>query len=148
MEVTLYDSDEEPTVMYALPIDTIEVPATKPHPKYTSCPPAARNVIVGDDSPYMPFIPYEDDMTFDHEAQMEHYDHFRWQNMADPDGITSQFISVPTQSLLSSRSHSCTSRQDTNQHISAYAIRDYCHQHHTSKLNHPSHLTFGRPKKV
>lgn len=86
-EVTLYNSDKEQTANFSLPISTIEVDATKPHPKYTSCPPAARNVIVGDDSHWLPFIPYEDDITFDHEAQMEHYDYFQWQNMPDPDGI-------------------------------------------------------------
>jgi hypothetical protein len=116
LKVTLYDSDEEPTVNYALPIDTIEAQPTRPHPKYTSCSPAARNVIVGDDSNYMPFVPFEDDLTFDHEALAEHYDYFRWQTMPDPDGRISRFISLLAQSLLSSRSHSCPSRQDVNKH--------------------------------
>lgn len=86
--VTIYDSDDETEETYTLPIETINVEATKPHPEYTSCTPITRSIMVGDDSNYMTFIPYSDDPTFNHEAQTLHYDHFAWQSIQDPDGIS------------------------------------------------------------
>lgn len=85
--VTEYDSDSDSdsAQTYTLDAERLDVESILPHPAYDSCTPATRGIMVGDDSHYMPFIPYSDDPTFDHEPQMQHYNFFSWQSPDDPD---------------------------------------------------------------
>ncbi|KAF6753658.1 hypothetical protein DFP72DRAFT_1010437 [Ephemerocybe angulata] len=56
------------------------------HPGYDSCTPAARNIMVGDDSDYMPFMPFADDPTFGWKAYSNEYKYLAWQvYRPDPD---------------------------------------------------------------
>lgn len=83
--VTEYDSDENPCDTYKISVETFDVEPTKPHPEYTECVPTTRNIMIGDDSDYMPFIPYSDDASFSHELHTQHYNYFAWQHFDDPD---------------------------------------------------------------
>ncbi|KAF6753660.1 hypothetical protein DFP72DRAFT_813858 [Ephemerocybe angulata] len=56
------------------------------HPGYDSCTPAARNIMVGDDSDYMPFMPFADDPSFGWKAYSNEYKYLAWQvYRPDPD---------------------------------------------------------------
>ncbi|KAF9442123.1 SET domain-containing protein [Macrolepiota fuliginosa MF-IS2] len=83
--VAEYNSDGEPAENYTLNSEDFEIEPIQPHPNYASCTPISRSIIVGDDSNYMPFIPYSDDPEFNYEAQIEHYGYFAWQILPDPD---------------------------------------------------------------
>lgn len=55
-------------------------------PAYEICTPASRNINVGDDSEYMPFIPLMDDPKFTYDAHIAEYRYFEWQvPNRDPD---------------------------------------------------------------
>lgn len=62
------------------------LPALEPYPQYESCAPVRRNIMHGDDSDHMPFIPLADDPTFDIVEHTEEYRYFEWQTAdCDPD---------------------------------------------------------------
>ena len=57
------------------------------YPEYESCTPINHNILLGDDSNYLPFMPFADDPTFDYRDYM--YDHkgLAWQEVyRDSDG--------------------------------------------------------------
>ncbi|TFK19304.1 SET domain-containing protein [Coprinopsis marcescibilis] len=57
-----------------------------PVPRYESCTPVSRNIVVGDDSDHMPFSPYSDDPKFAFEPYHEEHKYFEWQKRhLDPD---------------------------------------------------------------
>ena len=58
----------------------------RPHPPYESCTPISRNLMVGDDPDYLPFIPFADDPKYDFRLDIEEHHYFRWhQPFLDPD---------------------------------------------------------------
>ncbi|KDR76569.1 hypothetical protein GALMADRAFT_246966 [Galerina marginata CBS 339.88] len=58
----------------------------RPYPPYNMCTSISQNLLVGDDSHYMPFIPFSDDETYDYNTDIETYHYLAWQrNVADPD---------------------------------------------------------------
>ncbi|KAI0062809.1 SET domain-containing protein [Artomyces pyxidatus] len=68
------------------PLRSTQVVDIQPHAPYEACAPATRNIFVGDDPDHMPFIPFEDDPTFDRDSHMEMYRHLAWQTlMHNPD---------------------------------------------------------------
>ena len=81
-----YSVDGEPETA-TLPV--VAVQGTRPFEPcapYEICTPLNRNISVGDDSHYMPFIPLIDDPTFDSLRHAEDYNHFQWQMPnRDPD---------------------------------------------------------------
>lgn len=90
--VTEYDSDSDPCDSYKIGVESFDVEPTKPHPEYTQCVPTTRNIMIGDDSDYMPFIPYSDDASFNHELHTQHYGYFAWQHSDDPDCMSPRKI--------------------------------------------------------
>ena len=57
-----------------------------PCPDYESCTPMPANVLQGDDSDDMPFIPFADDPKFDSVEHCKEYSRFAWQVInVDPD---------------------------------------------------------------
>ncbi|KAI9060749.1 SET domain-containing protein [Trametes sanguinea] len=64
----------------------VEPPA--PNAAFESCTPIDQNILHGDDSNYMPFIPLADDPTFDHEDHAMEYKRLAWQEpYRDPDTL-------------------------------------------------------------
>ncbi|KIM35852.1 hypothetical protein M413DRAFT_449582 [Hebeloma cylindrosporum] len=56
------------------------------YPSYNACAPISRNITVGDDPDWLPFIPFADDPTYDYDVDIEHHSYFAWPNLAqDPD---------------------------------------------------------------
>jgi len=86
-----YDADLNGTGLHVttstLTPQTLEVTnVLEPYPAYEVCTPVNRNILVGDDSEYMPFLPYSDDPTFDYLAHIVEYRYFEWQvPNRDPD---------------------------------------------------------------
>ena len=86
-----YDADPNgtwpPVTTSTLTLQTLEVTnVLDPYPAYEVCTPVNRNILVGDDSEYMPFLPFSDDPTFDHLAHIPEYRYFEWQvPNRDPD---------------------------------------------------------------
>ncbi|KAF9460279.1 hypothetical protein BDZ94DRAFT_1324210 [Collybia nuda] len=70
-----------------LAVETYNIlPGPAPCPPYEMCTPASRNINVGDDSEYMPFIPLVDDPTFNYHTHVAEYRYFEWQlPNRDPD---------------------------------------------------------------
>jgi len=65
----------------------IELEDHRPYPPYTSCTPTSQNILVGDDSHYMPFMPFSDDSTYDFKNDLEIYHYVEWQRfVTTPDG--------------------------------------------------------------
>ncbi|KAI0628307.1 hypothetical protein C8Q77DRAFT_1149517 [Trametes polyzona] len=59
-----------------------------PHPVYESCAPIPQNILHGDDSNYMPFLPLADDPGFDVGDHALEYKAFAWQEAyRDPDTL-------------------------------------------------------------
>lgn len=148
--VTIYDSDDETAETYILPIETINVEATKPHPEYTSCTPITRSIMVGDDSNYMTFIPYSDDPTFNHEAQTLHYDHFAWQSMQDPDGISTHLLlsqldvtNIRITRPAFSGSYLRSGRQNADERACTYITANPRHKGHASKYHSKNNFATG-----
>ena len=53
---------------------------------YEACTPISRNLMIGDDSDYLPFIPNSDDPTYDYTYDVEEHKYFAWhQPNRDPD---------------------------------------------------------------
>ena len=50
-----------------------------PHPPYESCTPITNNILHGDDSNFMPFVPLADDPTFNHQEHAYEYKALAWQ---------------------------------------------------------------------
>ncbi|KAH0587994.1 hypothetical protein H2248_006737 [Termitomyces sp. 'cryptogamus'] len=71
----------------ALPVVTVKgTRPFEPCAPYEICTPVNRNISVGDDSHYMPFIPLIDDPTFNALRHAEDYNYFQWQMPhRDPD---------------------------------------------------------------
>lgn len=64
----------------------------KQYPAYECCTSTSRSVMVGDDPNYMPFLPFADDPTFNHQDLMDEYKFFSWQRPnQDPNCEYSQF---------------------------------------------------------
>ena len=90
-----YDYDANPNgteprvTTSTLTPQTLEVTnVLDPYPAYEVCTPVNRNILVGDDSEYLPFLPFSDDPTFDHLAHIvdSEYRYFEWQvPNRDPD---------------------------------------------------------------
>lgn len=55
-------------------------------PSYEACTPISRNLMVGDDSDFLPFIPNSDDPTYDSTYDIDEHKFFAWhQPNRDPD---------------------------------------------------------------
>lgn len=66
--------------------DVLTLTEFAPCPEYEACTPMPANILQGEDSTDMPFIPYADDPKFDAAENCEDYDRFAWQVInADPD---------------------------------------------------------------
>ncbi|KAI0326496.1 SET domain-containing protein [Cubamyces sp. BRFM 1775] len=59
-----------------------------PHPPYECCTPITYNILHGDDSNFMPFVPLADDPTFDHREHAYEYKALAWQEAyRDPETL-------------------------------------------------------------
>ncbi|KAI0656123.1 hypothetical protein C8Q70DRAFT_391854 [Cubamyces menziesii] len=59
-----------------------------PHPPYESCTPITHNILHGDDSNFMPFVPLADDPTFNHQEHAYEYKALAWQQAyRDPETL-------------------------------------------------------------
>ena len=80
-----------------------------PYPSYNACAPLSKNIMVGDDSDKLPFIPFADDPTYDYDSDIGNHSYFAWPNLTqDPDSNhLDQFRSLNIDSPLlnSSNSH-------------------------------------------
>ena len=53
---------------------------------YEACAPISRNLMIGDDSEYLPFIPNSDDPTYDYTYDVDEHNFFAWHQVnRDPD---------------------------------------------------------------
>ncbi|KAJ3512499.1 hypothetical protein NLJ89_g3487 [Agrocybe chaxingu] len=70
--------------VYSRPITVDKV--LRPYPPYESCTPISRNIMVGDDPDYLPFIPFSDDPSYDYRYDICEHKYFAWHvPNADPD---------------------------------------------------------------
>ncbi|KAG6832354.1 hypothetical protein H0H87_001818 [Tephrocybe sp. NHM501043] len=80
-----YTGTGEPSTA-TISVATVILFRVEPCAPYDICTPSSRNINVGDDSEYMPFIPLIDDPTFDSLRHAEDYKYFEWQlPFRDPD---------------------------------------------------------------
>ncbi|KAG5653858.1 hypothetical protein H0H81_009937 [Sphagnurus paluster] len=113
--VVEYSNEAKPHQTTTLPAQTTLIsPLLEACAPYEVCTPINRNINVGDDSEYMPFIPLVDDPTFDHAPHAADYNYFEWQlpnrdpdlggemPMAEPAPAT-----VPTEALAHSVEAMC-----------------------------------------
>ncbi|KAG6910796.1 hypothetical protein DXG01_007685 [Tephrocybe rancida] len=101
-----YTVDGEPEITTFSAITVEDTRTMEPCAPYEMCTPTSRNIIVGDDSEYMPFIPLIDDPTFDALRHAEDYKYFEWQlPHRDPD-CERQLKSLSRLSFSSCRSGS------------------------------------------
>ncbi|KII91368.1 hypothetical protein PLICRDRAFT_51533 [Plicaturopsis crispa FD-325 SS-3] len=84
-----------------IPVHTLELDGFTPHAPYEFCTPSSRNILVGDDSDDMNFIPYADDPKFDIATLNSHYESFSWQKRHDS-GPDLEAIVVETARRLNS----------------------------------------------
>ncbi|KAI0643504.1 hypothetical protein C8Q79DRAFT_1024750 [Trametes meyenii] len=63
--------------MVSLETDTHTTPVAA-YPAYESCTPLSQNILHGDDSHFMPFLPYADDPNFDHQDHALEYKKLAW----------------------------------------------------------------------
>ena len=78
-------------------IPVITVDAYPPHPKYESCTPASRSVLVDPAQEYtLPFLPYADEDRFPTEVYLAKFDILEWETPFDPDGESTCFALVTT----------------------------------------------------
>ncbi|OSC99568.1 SET domain-containing protein [Trametes coccinea BRFM310] len=71
-----------------IPESEVHVEPPSAYTAYESCTPIDQNILHGDDSNYMPFIPLADDPTFDHEDHAMEYKRLAWQEpYRDPDTL-------------------------------------------------------------
>ncbi|CAA7270606.1 unnamed protein product [Cyclocybe aegerita] len=58
----------------------------RPYPPYESCTPISRNIMVGDDPDYLPFMPFSDDPSYDYTYDVGEHKYFAWPAPnSDPD---------------------------------------------------------------
>ena len=82
---TSFDSDGN-TIEIAVAVTSLTLAPFQPYPPYESCTPISRNLMVGDDSDALPFMPFSDDPTYDFNFDIEEYKYFLWQQEEiDPD---------------------------------------------------------------
>ncbi|KAF5318589.1 hypothetical protein D9619_010990 [Psilocybe cf. subviscida] len=74
-EITDYDTQET----YFLPAeDVIISDLVLPYAPYECCTPATRNILVGDDSDHLPFIPFSDDPKYDWPFDTNEHKYVAW----------------------------------------------------------------------
>jgi hypothetical protein len=53
---------------------------------YEACTPISRNLMIGDDSDFLPFIPNSDDPSYDYTYDIHEHKYFAWHRLnRDPD---------------------------------------------------------------
>ena len=83
------------TTEVSIPVITID--AYPPHPKYDSCTPASRSVLVdGAQEHILSFLPYADDDRFSARAYQAKFEILEWETPFDPDGESTWFAFVAT----------------------------------------------------
>ncbi|KAF8803025.1 SET domain-containing protein [Phlegmacium glaucopus] len=74
------------STLYVTDVQTIKEDQLPQPPSYESCTPISRNLMVGDDSDFLPFIPNSDDPTYDYTYDIDEHKYFAWhQPNRDPD---------------------------------------------------------------
>jgi histone-lysine N-methyltransferase EZH2 len=81
------DATPELHMLHISATDVVKAAKTSKSPSYESCTPVSRNIMVGDDSDYMPFIPNADDPTYDNSFDIAEHKYFAWQqpDTVEPD---------------------------------------------------------------
>ncbi|KAL7278335.1 hypothetical protein ACG7TL_008311 [Trametes sanguinea] len=78
-----------------IPESEVHVEPPSAYAAYESCTPIDQDILHGDDSNYMPFIPLADDPTFDHEDHAMEYKRLAWQEpYRDPDSLEQAKLSL------------------------------------------------------
>ena len=93
---SFYDIDLEngSTSTVLVTVHTISKGQMVQPPSYESCTPISRNLMIGDDSDYLPFIPNSDDPNYDYTYDIEEHKYFAWhQPNRDPDCTVFNFSS-------------------------------------------------------
>lgn len=88
--------------MHAYSIDTqtislneLEIEKATPYAPYHSCTSISQNILVGDDSDYLPFIPFADDENYKYSQDFDLHNYNAWQRPdLTFDGVNSAFIVV------------------------------------------------------
>ncbi|KAG8215392.1 hypothetical protein J3R82DRAFT_8993 [Butyriboletus roseoflavus] len=90
----------ERTTELSIPVITID--AYSPHPRYESCPPVSRSVLVDvAHEQTLPFLPYADDDQFPAQEYQARFDFLEWETPFDPDGERSSLCTrVTSKNLL------------------------------------------------
>lgn len=92
-EITDHDAQET----YFLPAeDVIISELVPPYAPYECCTPATRNIMVGDDPDYLPFIPFADDPTYDWTFDLSQHKYVAWDKEDTSDCAS---VSVPQNQL-------------------------------------------------
>ncbi len=85
--VTEYLEDSGESETFNLPTEVITIPQShRLHPAYISCQLGSQNEVAKDDDCHLPFIPFSDDPSFDHEDYCWRYPDLAWNSLSDPDG--------------------------------------------------------------
>lgn len=80
-----------------VPIPVITIDALPPHPKYESCPPISRSVLVDSAHEHtLSFLPYADDKRFTAEKYQAKFKFLEWEIPFDPDGESISFSIATT----------------------------------------------------
>ena len=87
------------TTDVSIPVLTID--AYPPHPRYESCPPVSRSVLVdGAQEHTLSFLPYADDDQFPAQEYQAKFEVLEWETPFDPDGELASFALVATSENL------------------------------------------------
>lgn len=88
---SFYDCDivnGSTSIVYVQDVHTIREDQILQPLSYEACTPISRNLMVGDDSDFLPFIPYSDDPSYDYSYDIDEHKFFAWhQPNRDPDCI-------------------------------------------------------------
>ncbi|PPQ88311.1 hypothetical protein CVT25_012371 [Psilocybe cyanescens] len=79
---TIVDFDDEEEIeqsTIALQPTVIDTDQFTPYPPYDSCTSVSQNLLVGDDSHYMPFVPFSDDPSYNFSDDLELHHYTAWQ---------------------------------------------------------------------
>ena len=72
------DMENGSTSTVLVPVHTINKGQTVQPLSYETCTPISRNLMIGDDSDFLPFIPNSDDSNYDYTYDIEEHAFFAW----------------------------------------------------------------------
>ena len=85
--------NDSTSTVYVKDVHTIRTEQMLQPPSYEACTPISRNLMVGDDAEFLPFIPNSDDPTYDYTYDIDEHKFFAWHGPnRDPDCAVFSFF--------------------------------------------------------